>query len=419
MTTFSTLNDYTIASLIGRARSRVVFVAPGVENETASALISALDNEKLSVTIILDSDESAYRIGYGDADALKKLHAALSSRQLAVRRQEGLRLGVLVIDDQIAIWSPIARSVEAERTGDQPNAVILTGAPSEQMCNAVGAEASQTLPSDAEIGREALRVEDIAVTVENLKQNPPAPFDLARKTHVFSSRFQFVDSEVRGLEWSERRLKVKSLLLNVDLAEDLRDLLDTYVRPFPANSEDKFDVPALLAGKPAYDKQGKRLTVKASQADVSKIWIEIQKDFLRYLPGFGWLIRRDRVGEFKACCEAFEEVLKTWVEAFLKHSEARADQLVESIVTAILGRAQTLPKEQRPTKETLTQEIRKGLDHLKRTDPKVRIVLKNVAWESTRDDEFTNALKKTIPAEELRGWFEEFVAAPEQRRGGF
>lgn len=35
----------------------------------------------------------------------------------------------------------------------------------------------------------------------------------------------------------------------------------------------------------------------------------------------------------------------------------------------------------------------------------------------TRDDEFTEALRKALPAAELEGWFEVFTAARERAKG--
>jgi hypothetical protein len=49
------------------------------------------------------------------------------------------------------------------------------------------------------------------------------------------------------------------------------------------------------------------------------------------------------------------------------------------------------------------------------TEPRVRLVTKNVSWESTRDEEFTYVLREALPPEDLEGWFEEFTAAMERR----
>jgi hypothetical protein len=47
----------------------------------------------------------------------------------------------------------------------------------------------------------------------------------------------------------------------------------------------------------------------------------------------------------------------------------------------------------------------------------VRIVFKDVAWESSRDDEFLAALEAALPAEELKGWFEEFAVVRQRQKG--
>ncbi len=46
--------------------------------------------------------------------------------------------------------------------------------------------------------------------------------------------------------------------------------------------------------------------------------------------------------------------------------------------------------------------------------PEVRIVTKNVSWESSRDSEFKRELKNAFGEQELLGWFEEFTAVKEK-----
>ena len=70
---------------------------------------------------------------------------------------------------------------------------------------------------------------------------------------------------------------------------------------------------------------------------------------------------------------------------------------------------------QRPPRKAVEQQVADGLDRLRVIEPGVRIVFKDVAWESSRDDEFLAALEAALPAEELKGWFEE-VAVVRQRQ---
>jgi hypothetical protein len=45
-------------------------------------------------------------------------------------------------------------------------------------------------------------------------------------------------------------------------------------------------------------------------------------------------------------------------------------------------------------------------------EPAVKLVFKDVSWESTGDAEFVRALRETLPAEDLDGWFKVYSAAP-------
>jgi hypothetical protein len=56
-------------------------------------------------------------------------------------------------------------------------------------------------------------------------------------------------------------------------------------------------------------------------------------------------------------------------------------------------------------------KVRAGIQKLRITEPSVKLVFKEISWESTRDGEFTDALRKALPADALKGWFEVFTAA--------
>jgi hypothetical protein len=412
--TFVAVDDTHLAEVIGSAKKRLVFAAPGLGKLAGRALADAIARLSGAVTIILDADADACRIGYGDPEALQALHEAARQQQLPLRLQAGLRVGVLIADDSVLIWSPIARSVESERQREQPNGVVL-GGPATDICStAMGADETSRLPGDAEIGRTPLTSEDLKKTVDDLQRNPPAPFDLARRTRVFSSRFQFVEFEVRGAKWTERKINLSSVLLNADLSEALRDLLDSYISPYHEKDEPSFAVPHLVSGIPAFDQKGKRIRVSATQSQVLKYWTEIRDRYLKHLPGFGWLINREQLGEFREATAAFEETLRTWVAEFKKHVDGRQDSLIRDLVAAIESRVRNSDQQQKLKKLDLDAEVRKGMARMRAIEPHVRIVLKNVAWESTRDAEFQKVLEHVLSKEDRAGWFEEFTAVRER-----
>lgn len=409
--TFVAVDDECLAETISSATKRLVFAAPGLGKLAASALVDAITRLPGQVTIILDADPEVCRIGYGDPEALQILHHSASQQQLPLRHLAGLRIGVLIVDDSMLVWSPIARSVEAERAHEQPNGLVLSGSPTEVCAATMGAEGTSTLPLGGEIGTERLKVENLQETLDNLQRNPPVPFDLARRTRVFSSRFQFVEFEIRGAQWTERKINLSSVLLNADLPEALRDLLDTQIRPYQEKDEPSFEVPHLVNGVPVFDKYGDRILVAATQTEALKYWTEIRNRYLRHLPGFGWLIKRDDLDAFREATAAFEETLRAWVKAFREHVSGKEDRLVDDIVKAIKARIGRSDQKKKLEKFDLKDEVRRGLARMRVIEPHVRIVLKNVAWESTRDAEFQEALEKALPAKDREGWFEEFTAA--------
>jgi len=414
MATFQSICDESLAQTINEAKHKVVYVAPGVGLATTKALQRAMENESVSLTIIIDSDEEACRIGYGDHEALSLLHESAKSQRFPLRRQQGLRIGMIVSDDQLTIWSPTARLVEAERESEQPNAIVLKGAVVESIETAVGADNSQVLPGNAQIGQHELLPQELHETVDRLKANPPAPFDLAQKTRVFSTRFQFVECEVRGVEWTGRKMKLSSLLLNADLPEVIQDLLETQVRPFQRLADMKFDIPLMHDGEPAYRKDLTPIMIGAKQSDIAHDWTNIRDNYLRHVKGFGWLIRKDQLREFKEKVSAHEECLSIWVKAFREHAEQVEEELISSIVSVISSRFRHSVNPDLTPKIDFRIKVKNGLRRMRVIEPMIRIVQKDVSWESSRDGEFTAALKKSFLEEELSGWFEEFIAAKEQ-----
>jgi hypothetical protein len=106
--------------------------------------------------------------------------------------------------------------VAGDRSVEQPSSLA------DVIRYAVRADDSNVLLAKAEIGCEPFTPEQqVAKTVAALKENPPAPFDLSVKTRVFSTKFQFVEFELRGAAWTTREIKVSSWLLNPDVPEEL------------------------------------------------------------------------------------------------------------------------------------------------------------------------------------------------------
>ncbi len=418
----------------------MVFMAPGISETVAEALVDA-HNRSLSVTAILDADEDVCRIGYGEVNGFKYLKDHGDTIEL--RKHSGVRLGLLMADKVVTIWSPTPRSVDNDRSPDQPNAIVIEGGIAEDstigdafrpgtLQNAVvdiltpggGPLAPSTLSlaeqlveclDDQHVGEERIRPAELQQVVKELTENPPAPFDLARKVRVFSTKFQYVETELQGVEWTERRIKLSSLLLNSDLPDSLQDILETQIRPYRTKGDVVIDVPCIVRGQIAYNEHHEKILVPMTQRDIEGEWKDIRDRYLLRIPGFGTLVRKRELASFREETEAFECVVEEWVAKFRQRVNQDEDDLVSNIVDSIERRIEQSDHRHDFCDLDLNREVRSGLEGMREIEPRVRIVIKDVSWESSRDQEFTTALRRALPPEDLRGWFDEFVAAQERR----
>jgi hypothetical protein len=207
------------------ARRRVVYAAPSVSLEVSSALINA--SERLgagNVAIVLDVSEDVFRLGYGVIDALNLLH----ERNISVRHSEGLRISLVIIDDEGFIFCQPALLVDAARRGDdQPNAVRASFEQIEGLMSAVIPPPTQrTLPLDgtdtqpssqtgqdalpaldqAEIGQKLAPAAQIEKIERAIQANPVDNFDLTRVVKVFAAYIQFCtrcqrSAQTASLSW--------------------------------------------------------------------------------------------------------------------------------------------------------------------------------------------------------------------------
>ena len=440
MTTFRTATGAMLTEQIRAAKDRVIFVAPGISQTVATELVDAHRHCR-SVTVILDADEEVCRIGYGDVNGFEYL--TQHGGKIELRKHSGVRLGLLMADKVVTIWSPTPRAVEGDRKPDQPNAIVLEGGITEdstvgdsvrteslqpEIVDTTNPDGGTVTPSalslaeqlakcldDEHVGEQRIRPDELEEVVKELKENPPAPFDLARKVRVFSSKFQYVETELQGAEWTERRIKLSGLLLNSDLPDSLQDILETQIHPYRTRSDVPIDVPCIVRGQIAYNEHREKICVPMTQRDMEGVWRDIRDRYLFRVPGFGTLVRKRELASFRSEAEAFERVLQDWATQFRQQAKQDEDDLVSDIVNSIEGRIEQSHHKEDFHNIDLKTVVRSGLKGMRVIRPRVRIVIKDVSWESSRDQEFTTVLRRALPAEDLRGWFDEFVAAQERR----
>jgi hypothetical protein len=413
MQVFRSIQDDDVVASIGRAKQRLVYVAPGVSAVITKAISHCIEGRVAAqLMIVLDADEEACRLGYCDAPSLESLMTTASKFNIPIRRQPGIRLGLLMSDDEVMIWTPTPLMFEAPRADSEANGLILTPQTLAAMPAALGVDPAQPNVTP-QIGQSALRAEQVEKVVAAIKAAPPAPFNLARLTRVFSAKFQFIETVLRGAELTKREMRLDSLIVNSDAPEELQALLHTTVQPFNTDADKVVEVGVLVNGEQAYRRDGKLMTKPTTQAEIRAYWTELTDRYIINLPSFGKLICHTDKVKFETGREAFELVLKAWVEGFTELVQGDHEKRVTKVVDLIDKRMAQSSAKKKLNREQIAELVRKGLANLRVIEPSVKVVYKNITVESTRDKEFLDALRKALPeAERDAEWFYEFSAAP-------
>lgn len=391
----------TVAHFIASATHRLVVLAPAVTRIVAEAIESQwrfLGPERVSIT--LDVDAEVYRLGYGDATALESLERIGREVGGLLQRHPGIRIGVVIVDERVLVYSPVPELVEAgPRDAAAPNAVLL-GAPPAALENALGV--GEDGHRNQTIGLDKAKTDHITSLQEDLHANPPQKFDVARRVRVFNAAFQFVELEMSGTSIGRRSVQIPTHLLGV-ADEKTREQLRTVLRIVPSGHE--------LSGD-----------------QLARLRRGIERDYLKSIPQFGQTLLRS--GK-----EAFErevELLKVRVEEFKTEVLAKLQQeltgRIAQLEAALLPRLQEapprewlLPAEESARVEALRTRLNRDLARAIGSveglvgDMRVTVAYKDVTFESLSDETFLCAARKVFPT--LPQLHAEFLAAPSNEAG--
>lgn len=435
MTTFTTVNDDSLRAAVGRCKSRLVYIAPGVSLAVAKAIAELLQSaQSPSVTVIIDVDPEVCRLGYGTEEGLRALQALVVEQHMAIRYQPGLRVGVLIVDGDLLVYSPTPLLIEAGSVQeDKPNAVVLGREPLEQLLAACAAEGEPNagLPSAAEVGQMPVTPADLELSLAELRRVPPKAFDVARVERVFNSKLQYVELEVTGYRLASRKVHIPNdLLIGEDEALEKR-LRNTFTL---LEGKEALTVQVTLLDQvklePLLDARDMPQTVRYSEQQLEADRKKLYEDFLTNVPGYGWLIRRwdrpafdQRIAWFIKRVEAFRDGVETKLsEAVLASINDLAVTLLPKLRERFPGRLKKQLLTAAPTDAMLLDLLRRELETAFRQgerffNPDVRVQFKDLTYETIQNDKFRDALDRafgqTGGQSATAQMFDEFDAARE------
>lgn len=373
-------NDDTLEAMILAAQRRVILIAPGTSLRVALALVDSwrrLGPE--AVTVTLDVSGEVCRLGLGEYQAVELLEKAAANLGTTLTRHEGLRIGVLISDDQTLIYSPTALSVEPPaREGKKltPNA-IRVGPPPEQLRREVGCGPEGV--KERVIGLDKADKAVMNAVSEDLKKTPPRRVDLSRHLRVFSARLQFVELRLLGCMLHRKMITIPSDLVS-PADESTRRLLQSKFRLI-GDDEDS------VWGDHIY---------RIKQFIVEKHLVAIS--------GYGHVLPSHNTAAFERAIR----VLRRMIERAKKRREHEIQVLIDARVHAL--HAVLLPGVERspPTRWTLlfespSQRLMRELRKLAGSardvldDARVELRYKGVTYETLHDQTFVNAVSAALP----------------------
>jgi len=393
----ASLSSEQLVDLIQAAERRIAFMAPGLQMPVAEALANALPRlGGKAVHIILDTRPDVFRLGYGTLKALEHVHSAAISCGTLICHQDGVQVGVLLADDTLAIFAPKPLLVsEADIELGEVNGIVLglRETPS-GIADQLGA--TKTLLGQ-EFGLDGMSISEMSALKANLERNPPQKFELARTVRVFNAQFEFVELAIKGSQVSRKEVTLPRDLIAVPSADVQKRLKTSY---------------RLIDQSDAITK---------AENEVEDLRKEIEKRFLKTIPGFGMAVMRtDRdlfdsaIVDLKQCVALFEAIVSSELESAVERS-------VNEIASALAPAIETNPTEEyrqwsRWRKDATAVQFVKDHLHECFTDAaktvehiNVNLVIKGVTYESLKDDRFLKAAKRAFP--ELKELFTEFEAA--------
>lgn len=402
MSIFLNVNPKYIADAIHLAKSRVIYAAPALDEVVANALIKTAGKIGLDcVSVLLDISENVFRYGYGNIDGV----TILKKNGISIKEAVGIRIGVLVCDDNGLVFTPTPLLVEAGREDNkQPNAMLVTPDQVKGIVSAIIPR--EHIENNQEQGPEIGEREVSSVKIEELHQiltdNPPQKFDIARKVQVFSTAIEFVELKLNGCEIQRHTVSIPTKLLvgEVDTATKRQ----------------------LKAGFKIVE-EGSSLSGDSIRNEVN----EIRKNYTKSIPKYGNVLLKTKKKQFNEAIEGLQKSIEDFqkkVESELENEIKKSqNRLVDMLIPAV---KENPPKDlkgqiqgERPTEDQAKKYIELKLEKIFPNAKdimktmSVDCVIKAVTYETISNEDFQSQIKEAYPLVDWDEMLEKYSAARE------
>ena len=411
----SALSSRQMAEQIRDASQRIIFVAPGIQGETARALAVRVDQlGRLALTVSLDFDEHTLRMGYGSLEGVETLRKA----GIEPTHSPGLRCGILIVDDRGWIFTPTALYLEQEpQSIETPNAVPLSADQGSALAVRLSPAAKKEAIGQAATPEEARRIAQLPAElgvkpVDAMHFNavklaidtaPPVKFDIARQVRVFEPYLQYVELSLIGAAVQPHRVRIPRALQNLGASIDLEGKLKT-----------TFDL----------IERGSALSSKAIEDELN----EIRKNFTPSLgKDHGRVVLKaakphlaTRIAQLRAKLEAHQRKVEGELQTRLDESKKQVIDYYIPLATAsppdaLLGNLLSPGTDEAAIRSWIEDEISKVFPVAKDLINKMTLEerYKDVTFETLNGEDFLESVQQAFPRVDWEKAYEEFKAAGE------
>jgi len=406
---FSTLTSGDMVRIISSAEASVFYAAPGLPTAVADAIVTSAKRIGSDlVNVCIDFDERVLRMGFGELEAVKKLHVS----GIQLQSSPNLRIGLLAVDDNGFVFMPTALLLEAEMTEEQGmNAMRLTPqqareamarlSPAAKAVSVVLAksdeERQQLSALKTEKNPKVVQPSEIEKTEKAIDEVPLTKFDVARQVRVYNTFLQYVDIELLHASIDKKRVAIPAEIQALGGGQELDGRLKSSFDLIAKNSS--------ISSKPLNDKVAK-----------------LRKDFTPSLgKKFGRALLKSAKPKFSQRVEELKSELKDYQARVKVEIQAQLDSSRDAIVEYYLPLAEQTPPDGAiglfgsDVKKWLVNELEKAFP---KSDDLINnmtldVDFKDVTYETLQDPQFIKAVKDAFPGQDWEKAHSEYRAAGE------
>jgi hypothetical protein len=336
-----------------------------------------------------------------------------------VRSTSGLRTGLLTVDDEGYIFTPVALYLESDRRQtDAPNALRLSWDQVIEAQARLSPAAKAIVMARAKTPAERERIREQAVELKStevsasqfaevsrsLEEAPPVQFDVARQVHVFEAYLQYVELRLSGVAIQRHRIAIPRKIQNLGTDGGVQARLNTTFNLIEKESE--------LSSKPINDEltEIRNNLTRSLGKEHGRILLKAQKPLLQ-----------KRLAALRDKLEKFQIIVKEKLQAQLEVSK---NEIAEYYVPHVLASPPDSFSGQLLTAKPTSDDARKWLRcELDAVFPKAEQLIKkmelheiykDVTFETLNRKDFLSLIQDAFPNVDWEKPYKEFRAAGEQ-----